>query len=136
MCMCYSIHTHSHARITHVQRKHIEAYIGTHTCLYTHQCPHTNAPFPLTSHTHVPTRACPVRWHPPLFLMETLSRWCHPQHPPVMWWRNLYAEGKEGSSRCCGHNNGGLCHMLNQLMVEIHLTAVPLFSQHFGTRSD
>ena len=108
--MCYSIHTCF--TCTH-NRESIEAYIGTHTCLYTHQCPHTNALLPLTSHTHVPSRACPTRWHPPQFLDETFSRRCHPQHPPVMWWSNLYAEGKEGSSKCCGHNNGGLCHMLN-----------------------
>ena len=139
-------------------REHIEAYIGTHTCLYAHQCPHMNALLPLTSHTHVPPRACPMRWHPRQCLVETFSRRCHPEHPPsstysyvyvhmhvqlyvhmhspVMWWRNLYAEGKEGSSRCCGHDNGGLCHMLNQLMVEIHFMAVPPFSQQVGTRSD
>ena len=86
-------------------------------------------------HTHIPPRVCPVRWHPPQFLTETFSRRCYPQHPPVMWWRNLYAEETERSIRYCGHDNDGHCHMINQIVVSMHLTAVPPFVHQVMTRS-
>ena len=107
--------------------------MNTHT--RNHHCPHTNALLPLTSPPYVPSRACPVRWLSPQFFMKTFRRRCHPQHPPVMCWRNPYTEGKEGSSRCRGQDNGGLCHLLNQPMADFRLTAVPPFSQQIMTKS-